>query len=110
MAQRLTVLAFEQPTKPATRGGFPAARGIVKTLLAAGHTPQAVANVIREGGIVWTLAGVELKLTQQARPTTSAYDRSAWLRRPGTIPLDQAIRNAVNGTPTTLALTEGDHP
>lgn len=37
---------------------------------------------------------------------SSPYDRSAWLRRPGTIPLDQAVRNAF-GTPVE-ALTEGE--
>jgi len=104
MTQRLTVLAFEQKPAPSPRNGFPAVRGIIKRLLTAGHEPQAVADVIRAGDIVWTLAGLELKLTQLHRPATNG-SRSSWLKRPGKAPLAERVAASLSATP---ALNPGD--
>ena len=98
MAQRLTVLAFEQTPAPSPRGGFLAVRTIIKRLLTAGHAPQAVADVIEAGDIVWTLAGLELKLTQLHRPATNG-SRSSWLDRPGKAPLAERIAASLGAEP-----------
>jgi len=73
MAQRLTALAYEQRVRPSPRGGFLSVRGIVRTLLTNGHAPQAVADAIVAGGIVWTLAGMEVALNR-SRPRPNSAD------------------------------------
>jgi hypothetical protein len=61
-AHELTVLAMEQPTKPAGKNAFPKALGIITAILEAGHPAGNVESAIRTGGIVWSIGGLEMAL------------------------------------------------
>jgi Helix-turn-helix domain len=71
-AHELTVLAMEQPRKPAGKNAFPKAFTIINAILEAGHPPDAVEVAIRTGGIVWSIGGFEMALQKCGRVGSSA--------------------------------------
>ena len=74
-AKALTQLAFEQPLKPALHGGFPAAVGIIESLLEAGNPDSAIEGAIRAGVEVWTTAGLQTAIAKAKRTIgTMSYD------------------------------------
>jgi hypothetical protein len=77
-AQRLTVLAFEQPVKPTLRdggrGAFPAARAIIERLLRNGVPVERVEVAIVEGVDVWTVAGLQTAVAR-SRPSRRRSNR-----------------------------------
>jgi hypothetical protein len=83
-AQRLAVLAFEQPVKPVLRGGanaFPAVRAIFIRLMDNGQSVQAIERAIRAGVEVWTVAGLQTAIAQanpklRPRPHRDGDERS----------------------------------
>ncbi len=66
-AHELTVLAMEQPTKPAGANAFPKAFGIIKAILKAGHPADGVESAIRTGVGVWSIGGFEMALQKCGR-------------------------------------------
>ena len=60
----LAVLAFEQPVKPVTRGGFPAVMARIKAELAAGTDAQRIEQAIKAGDITWTADGLRMAISR----------------------------------------------
>lgn len=64
-ARRLAQVAFEQPRKPVTKGGFVAVLKRIQQTLEAGYDPDDIERAIRDGSIsVWTLDAISLALTR----------------------------------------------
>jgi Helix-turn-helix domain len=70
-AHALTVLAMEQPTKPAGANAFPKALGIITAILEAGHPVGKVEDAIRTGVGVWSIGGFEMALQKCGRQHSS---------------------------------------
>ena len=82
-AQRLAVMAFGQPIKPATK--FLAVRGNIHRLLKAGHDEQHIADAIEQNKIMtWTIGSMEIGVKTAVHsvaatfwaPTESDLDRA----------------------------------
>lgn len=90
-ARQLTVLAMEQPTKPAGANAFVKALGIIEAILDAGHPADVAESAIRAGGIVWSIGGFEMAMQKlNGGAATSRNARN--IRRIGASlvdPLDQ---------------------
>lgn len=57
-AHALAVLAYEQPTKPVTRGGFNAVLKRIEAELRAGTVVGHIQAAIEEGDVTWTADGL----------------------------------------------------
>jgi len=67
VAHRLAGLAFEQPLRPVTRGGFPAVMARLEQALRAGYTEEELARAIESGPVTWTADGLTTALAMGRR-------------------------------------------
>ena len=82
-AQRLAVMAFGQPIKPAS--SFIAVRANIQRLLKAGHSEQHIADAIEQNRIMtWTIGSMEIGI----KTAFHANETASWL--PSEADLDRA--------------------
>jgi hypothetical protein len=74
-AHELTILAFEQPQKPVTRGGFPAVMARIEAEVRAGTSIQAIKAAIVAGDVTWTADGLRTAISR-AKPSGSKRTRA----------------------------------
>jgi biotin operon repressor len=72
-AHKLAVLAFEQPVKPVTRGGFAAVMARIESELRAGTIEQHIRAAITAGDVTWTADGLRTAISK-AKPRKSQHD------------------------------------
>jgi hypothetical protein len=73
-AHELARLAFDQPVKPVTRGGFNTVHCRIKAELRAGTEPDAVRAAIASGDVTWTADGLRTAISR-ARPKRPNGDK-----------------------------------
>lgn len=89
-ARACAQFAFEQDPKPVSP--FLAVLARCTEAIRAGHTPDDLRRVIAEGDVTWTRPALEYRLGQaKAAPRQSGFTRSAILKRPDRLPLNEAV-------------------